>query len=115
MRANVIRMRGGWQKRLFEAIENDGRDMKAISLAAGCGQNYVQQMIRDGKRPRIDNFVRILKTLGRASSLYIILGTDLTQQDEELYNLVAGLSDDQQRAAIEFLRTLQSSSRKRLR
>lgn len=102
-------MKDGWFERLVEAIETDSRSMKAISLAAGCGPAYVQQMVRYNKRPTVDRFIKLLKVLGRADSLYIILGADLTQQDEELYQVIVGMTDDQKRSAVAFLRSLQSS------
>lgn len=105
-------MRVGWLNRLIEAIDADGRDYKAISLAARCGQNYVQQMIKEGKEPGTERFVRLLGALGRVPSLYVILGTDLTPEDEELMALVATLSPEQKQAAIQFFRSQQGSSRR---
>lgn len=98
-----------WFTRLSKAIRDDGRDMKAISKAAKCGQNYVQQMLKDGKEPGIDRFIRILATLGRPASLHIILGAELTAQDEELIRLISGLSDKQKQTALEFFRSLRAS------
>ncbi len=105
-------MRVGWLNRLIEAINADGRDYKAISLAARCGQNYVQQMIKEGKEPGTERFVRLLGALGRVPSLYVILGADLTPEDEELMALVATLSPEQKQAAIQFFRSQQGSSRR---
>ena len=105
-------MQNGWRSRLIEAINADGRDYKAISLEAQCGENYVQQFIKEGKGMGVDRFVRLLRALGRVPSLYIILGTDLTAEDEELMALVSNLSPEQKQAAIQFFRSQPISARK---
>lgn len=40
-------MHDGWFERLVAVIKADERDMKALSLEAGFGQNYVQQMVKE--------------------------------------------------------------------
>ena len=101
-------MEKGWYKRLVAVIEDDRRDMKAISLEAGCGPNYVQQMIKDGKQPGIDRFINILAVLGRPASLHVILGDDLNAEDEELIRLISGLPDESKNKALAFFRSLQA-------
>ena len=82
-----------WFTRLLEAVTRDGRDMKAISLAAGLGQNYVQQMVKDHKKPKIDSLVKLLQALGRADTLYIITGTKFSGEDRRLLDVAAELDD----------------------
>jgi len=108
-------MQKGWYQRLVAAIREDGRPLKEISIAARCGENYVQQMLKDGKQPGTDRFVRLLKVLGRASSLHVILGTEMTPEDEELIRVVSSLSDDQKRAALTFFRAQRAPSQKQAR
>lgn len=90
-----------WFDRLLDAVRRDGRDMKAISAAAGLGENYVQQMVKDRKKPKINTLVRLLKALGRADTLYIITGTAFTDVDRQLLEVAAPLDDAGKRALVE--------------
>lgn len=105
-RVSLPAMKAGWRERLVKAIEEDGRDMKAISLAAKCGPNYVQQIVKDGKAPGADRLVRLLQVLGRPASLHIILGAELTAEDEALVEAVSSLTPEQKEKALAFFRTL---------
>lgn len=89
-----------WFDRLLEAVSRDGRDMKAISRAAKLGENYVQQMVKDRKVPKIDSLVKLLQALGRADTLYIITGTEFTAEDRRLLEVASALDDDGKRALI---------------
>lgn len=89
-----------WFDRLIEAVKRDGRDMKAISKAAKLGENYVQQMVKDGKKPKINTLVRLLQALGRADTLYIITGTEFSAADRRLLEVAAQLDDDGKQALI---------------
>lgn len=53
-----------WFTRLKEAIAADGRSHKTISLAAGLGQNYVQQMIHKSQPPKLPTLDKLLEVLG---------------------------------------------------
>lgn len=64
--------------------------MKEISKAADCGPNYVQQMLKNGKRPTLDRFIRILQVLGLGPAMYILTGHERTSEDEEFMLAVAG-------------------------
>ncbi|WP_336294265.1 helix-turn-helix domain-containing protein [Bartonella sp. CB169] len=78
-----------WFQRLIELIKSDGRTMIEISKAAGCGQNYVQQMINGGKRPSVDKLMAILNTLGKTSAIYVITGFSISDEDLKLISLVS--------------------------
>lgn len=67
-------MKSGWFERLVEVIEADDREYKAISQAAGLGQNYVQQLVKDGKDPTIGKFLAIMDVLGERHIEYIMTG-----------------------------------------
>lgn len=103
MRASYFGMESGWYDRFIDAVKADERDPKAISLEAGCGQNYLQQIMKYRKRPGVDRFVRILNVLGSASALYIILGIDATQRDEEFFRVAVGLDGDLKEDAYRLL------------
>lgn len=96
----MSRMDDKWFERLLEAIERDERGMRALSLAAGFGPNYVQQMFTDRKKPRVDSLVRLLNTLGSADTLYIITGRQFTAQDQQLLEVASALEDDGKRKLI---------------
>jgi len=98
-----------WFDRLLEAIQRDGRDMKAISLAAKLGENYVQQMVKDRKKPKIDSLVKLLSALGRADTLYIVTGTKFTDEDRRLLAVAAELDDEGKRALISAFVALRGS------
>jgi phage repressor protein C with HTH and peptisase S24 domain len=53
-----------WFTRLKEEIAADGRSYKVISLAAGLGQNYVQQMVAKDQPPKIPTLEKLLAVLG---------------------------------------------------
>ena len=105
-------MENDWYDRLLRAIERDERSPRAISLAAGCGPNYLQQMMKDGKRPGVDRLLRILAALGSASSLYVLTGVEFTDEDEELFRAIANLDDDLKPEALSFFRKLQAREAK---
>ena len=89
-----------WFDRLLEAVERDERDMKTLSVDARLGENYVQQMVKNRKVPKIDSLVKLLSALGRADTLYIITGTQFTAEDRRLLEVAAALDDEGKRALI---------------
>lgn len=112
-RGNQPDMKKDWFDRLVDAIKGDGRDLKAISLAARCGPNYVQQMIKNGKRPGVDRFLAILEALGSASAFHVLTGYEFTAEDEEFFRAVANLDPDLKKDAYGFLLKLQATSSKK--
>ena len=101
-------MADDWYSRLVSAIRADGRDMRALSLAAKCGPNYIQQMIKDGKRPTVDKLMSILDVLGEAKTFEILTGAQLTAEDLEFVRLTSSLDGDAKRAALSFFQALQA-------
>lgn len=63
-----------WFERFLRVLEADTRGMRQISIEAGCGINYVQQLVKDRKEPTLSRFVRVLEVLGAASTRYVIEG-----------------------------------------
>lgn len=97
-------MEDEWRARLRKVVDADPRDMKAISKDAGCGPNYVQQLFSEKNDPRVSKFLRVLATLGRPASLYVILGTEMTREQEELMRLVFSVPDETQKTVRDLLR-----------
>ncbi len=87
-----------WFDRFVDLIETDGRGMKAISLAAKCGENYVQQMVKNGKRPTVDKFMAILDVLGSASAVYVLTGFKLSSADLEIIKRLSSASEERRKA-----------------
>lgn len=92
-----------WFDRFLELIEADGRGMKAISLAAKCGENYVQQMVKNGKRPTVDKFMAILDVLGSASAVYVLTGFKLSQADMTIIDRLSSAGEKRRQAMITLL------------
>lgn len=101
-------MEKDWLNRLIAAIENDGRSMRAISIAAGCGPNFVQQMVRTGREPGADHLTRILDTLGRDAALYVMSGIKITEDDLDFLRAMQGLSAESRADALRFFRGLKA-------
>lgn len=57
-----------WRKRLEAAIEASEMSKREISIAAGLGENYVQQMLRDGKEPSVSCLIAIAAALDLSMS-----------------------------------------------
>ncbi len=97
-----------WQKRFEARIEQDGRSARAISLAAGLGPNFVQQMLKTGREPGIDKFLAVLGAMGTSSALYVLTGQDFTEQDAEFLRLVGGMDPEMKAEALRFFQMLQA-------
>ena len=80
-----------WFPRLVEVIEADKRSKRDISLAAKFGPNYVQQMIKNGKQPTMDNFLDLLDVLGLAHTFYILTGIEFGPEDEEFLRIALAM------------------------
>jgi hypothetical protein len=97
-----------WQKRFEARVEQDGRSARAISLAAGLGPNFVQQMLKTGREPGIDKFLAVLGVMGTSSALYVLTGQDFTEQDAEFLRLVGGMDPEMKAEALRFFQMLQA-------
>lgn len=100
------RMENGWFDRLKEAIESDPRGMRSISLAAGCGPNYVQQMLKDRKEPGSDRLARLLDTLDTSTAVYVLTGVRLDSDDLAFLKVLTALSPELRASALRFLSDL---------
>lgn len=103
-------MTKNWFIRLREAIEADPRKMRQISREAGFGVNYVQQMLRDEKEPGTDHLARLLEVLGQRSALYVLMGVQVSEDDEEFLRIASSLPRDLKADALRFFRTLEATA-----
>ena len=85
-------MDDNWYPRLVAAIEADGRSKREISIAAGFGPNFVQQMIKEGKQPGAAKLQNLLKALGPPQMFYILTGIQVTREDEEFLKVALSAS-----------------------
>lgn len=101
-------MENGWFDRLVQKIEADGRSKLAISVAANCGRNFIQQMIKDGKEPGSDKLARILEVLGPQAALYVFTGMNLSDEDRELLAILSKMDANMKKDATRLLQHLKS-------
>lgn len=97
-----------WRSRLMEAVQRDGRSMRAISIAAGHGPNYLQQVLRDQKDPGFGRVARILDVMGTSTMLYVISGTEITDEDAEMLRIVLSLPPTVRSEARDLFRAIQA-------
>lgn len=101
-------MDGEWLARLKKAIEVDGRSMRAISLAAGLGANYLSEVIRNGKEPGVEKMMRICEAMN-VSFTSIVTGVELDADAESYLRMLANLSPSERRSLDDLARALQKS------
>lgn len=96
-------MKGGWEKRLREAIDEDGRSMRAISLASGLGPNYVEQTFNRGSSPTQNKLAAIMDQLGAPAALYIYTGVRMTPLTLKLLDHLSKVREDLHGPILELL------------
>lgn len=94
----------GWRTRLLEAVERDGRTDIAIARAAGLGRNFVQQLRTTNRQPSVPNLIALADALG-VSLVYLFVGSDFTQQDEEFFRLLRDLPPEGRAAVLQLLKS----------
>lgn len=99
----------GWRIRLMACIEEEGRSLRSISLQAGLGQNYLNQMVSDRKEPGIEVVRRLCDVLN-VSVTYIVTGNELSKLDEELLAILADIDVEAKKHLRDFLRTVSIAS-----
>lgn len=102
-------MMDGWKERLLEAVEKDGRSDRAISLAAGLGQNFVNQLRHNDKEPAVKHVLRLADEL-KVSLSALFLGRDTTPEDEEFLALLRSTSAAERDGLLALLRARRTSS-----
>jgi len=99
-----------WLDRLHEALKSDNRSLRAISIEAKCGPNFLQQLLKDGKEPGADRLARILDVLGRETSLYVLTGIHMTEEDREFLEIITRLKGEVKADGMRFLRSIQAGA-----
>ena len=67
-------MKDGWFDRLKKVIRDDGRNLKALSVQASLGQNYLQQMFKRDTPPKLDALTKILSVLSKNDADFVSEG-----------------------------------------
>ena len=90
-----------WFPRLLEVIAADPRSKRQLSKDAGLGDNYVQQMIKNGKQPGAENLQSLLDALGYSQMIYILTGIQIAPEDEAAVKALLSLKPATRRKATE--------------
>lgn len=83
-----------WEDRLRECVERDRRSMRAISIAAGKGENYVSQLLKDRGGARLSDLLPLLETLGPSARIYVLTGLNIEPSDVALVEAIAAMPED---------------------
>ncbi len=97
-----------WRDRLLDAVDADPRSDRAISMAAGLGPNFVNELRNTDKEPGIKKVLKLAGELGVSLSK-LFLGGDLTPEDEEYFAELLKLTPDQRRAILVGLKVRRSA------
>jgi transcriptional regulator with XRE-family HTH domain len=101
-----IAMKTGWQNRLRERLDADPRSYSDISLAAGLGRNYIQQMLKNGKEPGVEKLSRILEELGTDASIYVLSGHEFDPISLDFLNIFSELPEDVRKNTLDMFRSM---------
>lgn len=93
-----------WRKRLAAAIESSGKSMRAISKGAGKGPGYIHSILSEGKDPTLSNLLKVCDQLG-VTLFEIVLGVDMTPEDEKILRLWRDASPADQEALLQLLKS----------
>jgi len=72
-----------WRPRLEAAVGGDGRSLRDISLAAGLSHGYLHGILRNGKEPTLDRFIRICAEVN-VSLTHVLTGADVSPATEAI-------------------------------
>lgn len=75
-----------WRDRLADAIKQQNRSLRQVSLQAGKGAGYLHSILVEGKDPSVDNLTDVCHALG-ISLAFALYGLDISPQKERLLRL----------------------------
>lgn len=91
-----------WRQRLQQAVDRDGRSLRAISLAAGLPETALWEVLNTDKVPGIDRLQAICEAL-KVSISYILEGIELSPESERLLKAFSRMSKAEREAFLQFL------------
>lgn len=80
--------------RLRAAIEEDGRSYSRLSVDAGLGRNFVQQLLKNRKDPGFDKLSKIVRALGPELGHFVLTGNRLSDWDLAFLEIVASIDQE---------------------
>lgn len=101
-----------WRQRLLDAAEKTGRSDRSISRDAGLGPNALNEIRNTAKEPSVDRTLKLIKAIGVSRS-YVFLGIEMTQEVEQIVELLGQASPTAQKGFAAFLQEKQSRAAKR--
>jgi len=96
-------MMEGWRERLIAAVDADPRSDRAISLAAGLGPNFVNELRRQDKEPGVKKVLKLARELN-VSLTHLFLGRAATPEDDEFFELLGAASEAERESLLALLR-----------
>lgn len=96
-------MEDKWKDRLLEAIDADDRSDRAISLSAGLGVNFVNELRNTSKEPSLQKVLKLAAELDLSLS-YLFIGYELTKDDEDLLFVLRSLPAEAKAGLLTALR-----------
>lgn len=97
-----------WKERLLSAVDADPRSDRAISLAAGLGPNFVNQLRKSETEPGVKKVLKLADEL-HVSLTALFYGHDTTPEDEEFLSLLKSASGAERDGLLALLRARRSS------
>lgn len=97
-----------WKDRLAKAIDDDGRSMRAISLKAGTGPNYLSEVFSKDKVPGVDKLLKLSAELN-VSATFILTGSEVSPESEEMLSILAALPPEERATMLSLARQLRAA------
>lgn len=101
-------MMDGWRERLLAAVDADPRSDRAISLKAGLGPNFLNNLRNNETEPGIKKVLKLAQELN-VSLAALFLGQETTPEDEEFLTLLQSASSAERDGLLTLLRARRSS------
>jgi len=100
-----VRLSGEIERRVM--LDDKIYSYRNISLGAGLGPNYVEQLLKSQgrKNPQISEFTKLCEYLN-LSLVYVLTGVEMSHRDEEFNSIWARLDPDAQEHVMNVLRRI---------
>lgn len=106
----------GWLDRFWAAVhahmKATGRSPRDISLKAGQGENYLEQLKKRGNAPRIDGAIAICEEIG-VSFFKVLTDLDIDGDGQELLEIAGRMSPARRQALLAAFRPEEDGGREK--
>lgn len=99
-----------WRERILKAVEADPRSDRAISVAAGLGVNFVNELRNSEKEPGVNKVLRLASTLGLSLG-YVFNGAEISDVQESDLQVYLSLSPDSRAQILSLAEKIAASER----